>query len=154
MYPDPRVSTFIRENFLPVRVHVREQPDDFKRLGARFGAQWTPTTLIIDPEGIERHRIEGFLPADDYLTQLSLGLAKSAFARNQFDEAERRFRSVVDTYPKSDAAAEALYWAGVSRYKRTGDPEALNETGRQFRDQFTDTPWAKKASVWSGGPPN
>jgi TolA-binding protein len=81
---------------------------------------------------------------------VSLGLAKSAFARSQFDEAEPRFRSVVDTYPESDAAAEALYWAGVSRYKGTGDAEALKDTERQFRNRFTDTPWAKKASVWSG----
>jgi TolA-binding protein len=150
VYPDPRVSEFIKENFVPVRVHVREQPEEFKRLGARYGAQWTPTTLVIAPAGEERHRIEGFLPVEDFLAQLALGLAKSAFARGQFDEGERRFRSIVDTYPHSDAAPEAMYWAGVSRYKGTGDAAALKETGRQFRERFTDTPWAKKASVWSG----
>jgi TolA-binding protein len=149
VYPDPRVATFITDNVLPVRVHVREQADEFKRLGARFNAQWTPTTLIIDPEGQERHRIEGFLPADDFLAQLELGLAKSDFARGRFEDAERRFRALVERFPKGDAAAEALYWAGVSRYKHSGDPAALRDTARQFRDRFTETPWAKKASVWA-----
>ena len=41
-----------------------------------------------------------------------------------------------------------MYWAGVSRYKRTNDPAALEETGLAFQKAYRDTPWAKKASVW------
>ena len=148
MYPDPRVVEFITEHFEPVRVHVREQADEFKRLGAKFGAQWTPTILIIDPDGEVRHRIEGFLPVDDYLAQLMLGVGKSAFARNRFDESEQWYERVVQTYPKTEAAPEALYWAGVSRYKATGDAAALQQTARNFRERYADTSWAKKASVW------
>ena len=148
MYSDPRVVDFIQQHFTPVRAHVRDNHDEFKRLGARFNAQWTPTTLIVDSDGTERHRIEGFLPADDFLAQLTLGLAKSAFARGSFADAERLYREVVDTYPNTEGAAEALYWAGVSRYKGTGDASALGETARAFSSRYTDTSWAKKASVW------
>ena len=52
--------------------------------GDRFGAQWTPTILIVDREGQERHRIEGFLPADDLLSQLILGSAHAAFGAGDF----------------------------------------------------------------------
>jgi hypothetical protein len=148
VYPDPRVVEFITEHFEPVRVHVREQADEFKRLGAKFGAQWTPTILIIDPDGEVRHRIEGFLPVDDYLAQLMLGVGKSAFARNRFDDAEQWYERVVQTYPKTEAAPEALYWAGVSRYKASDDAGALQQTARNFRERYTDSSWAKKASVW------
>ena len=148
MYTDPRVVDFIQQHFTPVRAHVRDNHDEFKRLGARFNSQWTPTTLIVDSEGNERHRIEGFLPADDFLAQLTLGLAKSAFARGSFSDAERLYREVVDKYPNTEGAAEALYWAGVSRYKGTGDASALGETARAFSSRYTDTSWAKKASVW------
>lgn len=139
----------IESHFVPVRVHVREQAVDFKRLAERYTAPWTPTILLLDSEGTERHRIEGFLPADDFLAQLSLGLAKLAFAGKDYQEAERRFREVVDTYPNSEAAPEALYWAGVSRYKTTGDGSTLAETARQFSERYVGTSWAKKASVWS-----
>jgi outer membrane protein assembly factor BamD (BamD/ComL family) len=122
---------------------------DFRRFGQRFNAQWTPTLLVIDPEGIKRHRIEGFLPAEDLLAQLTLGLGHSAFARQQWDEAERRFRDVVDWFPGTEAAPEALYWAGVSRYKAKGDPAALGETAREFKRRYQDSSWAKKASVWA-----
>jgi hypothetical protein len=150
VYSDPRVVDFIQQHFAPVRVHVRENADEFKRLGARFNAQWTPTVLIVDSEGHERHRVEGFLPADDFLAQLTLGLAKSAFARGNFAEAEPLYRGIVEKYPDTEAGPEALYWAGVSRYKATGDGSALGETARAFSSRYTDTSWAKKASVWKG----
>jgi tetratricopeptide (TPR) repeat protein len=140
---------FVDENFVPVRVHVRQQADEFKHLGARYGAQWTPTTLVLDATGQERHRIEGFLPVDDYLAQLALGLGHSAFARGDFHEAERRYREIVERYPSTDAAPEALYWAGVARYKATGDAAALRDTAGQFRQRYQESSWAKKASVWN-----
>ena len=149
MYPDPRVINVITANFVPVRIHVREQADEFKRLGARFNAQWTPTILIVDRDGEARHRIEGFLPADDLLAQLTLGLAHSAFARQDFAGAERWYRAVLEEHPQTETAAEALYWAGVSRYKASGDASALADTAAQFSQRYRDSSWAKKASVWA-----
>lgn len=150
MYPDRRVAKLIDENFIPARVHARDDAKEFVRLGERYNAQWTPTILFLDPAGTERHRIEGFLPTDDFLAQVELGLAQMSFKRGDFADAERKFRAVVDTHGESDAAAEAMYWAGVSRYKGTGDASALGETARAFRDRYQDTPWAKRASVWGG----
>jgi hypothetical protein len=149
VYPNERVARFIQDNFIPARVHAKDQAEDFRRFGQRYNAQWTPTLLVIDPQGLERHRIEGFLPADDLLSQLVLGLGHSAFAGEQWEEAERRFREVVDRFPDSEAAPEALYWAGVSRYKGKGDPKALGETARAFSQRYKDSSWAKKASVWA-----
>jgi hypothetical protein len=148
VYPDPRVVRLIEESFVPVRVHVKENADDFKRLGERFGAQWTPTVLVIDDKGQERHRIEGFLPADDFLAQLALGAAQAKFAAGDYAAATRLFEDITSRYQSSDAAPEALYWAGVSRYKATADASALKDTARRFTERFQDTSWAKKASVW------
>jgi tetratricopeptide (TPR) repeat protein len=150
VYPDERVARFISDNFIPAKLHVKDQAADYKRFAQRYNAQWTPTLLVIDSEGNERHRIEGFLPAEDLLAQLTLGLGHSAFARGQWEEAERRFREVVNRYPNTEAAPEALYWAGVSRYKGKGDAGALAETGREFTRRYQGSSWAKKASVWKG----
>ncbi len=139
----------VSEDFLPVRVHVRDQAEDFKRLGKRFGAEWTPTILILDSSGEERHRIEGFLPAEDFMAQLGLGLGRIHFSAGRFQEAEDQFREVVERHPDGDAAPEALYWEGVSRYKRTDDPAELARIGEAFETAYQDTPWAKKASVWA-----
>ena len=89
------------------------------------------------------------MPADDFLAQLKLGLAHSAFARQQWEEAERRFRDIIQTLPESDAAPEALYWAGVAKYKGSGNAAALNDTAKQFKQRYAQSTWAKKASVWA-----
>ena len=142
------MARYLSEHLETVRVHVRDQKDEYKRLSERYNAQWTPTVLILDADGEERHRIEGFLPAADFLSQIALGLAKSAFQRKDYGEAERRYREIVDRFPSSEAAPEALYWAGVSNYKATGDPSALRATTTAFGQRYQDTAWAKKASVW------
>lgn len=148
MYPDERVARFVSDSFLPVRVHVKDDAEEYQRLGSRFGAEWTPTILVVDPGGDERHRIEGFLPVDELLGQLELGLARVELSAGSFADAEGRFQDVVRAHPETEAAPEALYWAGVARYKATDDGKALAETARAFRDRYQDTPWAKKASVW------
>jgi hypothetical protein len=125
---------------------VKEQPEAFER----FGAQWTPTVLLLDADGTERHRFEGYLPAPDFLAQLQLGLAHAAKARSDWAEAERRYREVANESSAAEAAAEALYWAGVAKYKASGDPSALASTAQAFQTRFTDSSWAKKASVWAG----
>ena len=149
MWPDERVVRFVNENFLPARVHVKDDGEAFKRFSERFKARWTPTILVLDPDGVEHHRIEGFLPADDLLAQLMLGRAHMAFQQQQWQEAERRFREIVDQLPHTDGAPEALYWAGVAQYKATGDPAALKATARAFSTRYQDSTWAKKASVWT-----
>jgi hypothetical protein len=128
-----------------VKLHVKEHPEAFQR----FGAQWTPTIQILDYEGVKRFQFEGFLPADDFLAQLKLGLAQVAFAKEDWKEAERRFRDIVETFPNTDAAPEALYWAGVSKYKGTGDATALGNTASAFKKRYPESTWAKKASVWA-----
>jgi TolA-binding protein len=78
-----------------------------------------------------------------------LGRAQIAFAGQQWDEAEKRFREIVEKFPETDAAPEALYWAGVSQYKGTHDAKFLKNTSNAFKERYQDTTWAKKASIWN-----
>lgn len=145
MYPDPGVESFINDNYVPVKIHIKEQPQVFER----FGVQWTPTMQVLDPDGTKRHQFEGFLPPEDFLAHLELGLAHSAFAGARWPEAESRYDDIVSRLPRSGVAPEALYWAGVSRYKNSGDATALRRTAEAFKTRYADSTWAKKASVWA-----
>ncbi len=129
--------------FIPVKIHVKEQPGTFKR----FGVQWTPVLVVLDPDGVERHRWEGYLPADEFIGQLELAVARSAFQRELWADAERLFREVADKHPNTDFAPQAVYYAGVSKYKG-GDASALPATARTLEARYGDTSWAKKSSVW------
>lgn len=144
MYPNPRVEQLIGDNVVPIRIKVREKPE----LMERFNAQWTPTILLLGPDGKEHHRIEGFLPTDDFLAQLLLGLGHVARARQRWDEAIPRYEEVLERHPDSEAAPAAQYWRGVARYKKSGDPAELAATTKAFEERYADTPWATRASVW------
>jgi len=138
------VAAAIANDFIPVKIHIKEQRPTFQR----FRAQWTPTQIVLDPEGVERHRVEGFLPVEDFLAQLELGLAKVALGLKRYEEAERRFLAVFEKYPRAGAAPEARYWAGVSAYKAGGGAEPLRATAKALEARFPDSEWTKKASVW------
>ena len=52
------MAAFINTNFIPVRLHVKNHGAEMKR----FAVDWTPTVLLVDADGKELYRIEGFLP--------------------------------------------------------------------------------------------
>ena len=104
--------------------------------------------LILDPNGTERHRIEGYLPRDEFRAHLELGLARIAFMNKNWSDAERRYTSVLDRFPNSQAAPEALYWKGVSRYKATNDHTVLGALPEQFRQRYSNSVWALKTGAW------
>ena len=54
MYPDSRISDFINQNFIPVKIHIKENPQSFER----FGAQWTPTVIIASPARVLFRAVE------------------------------------------------------------------------------------------------
>jgi thioredoxin-related protein len=144
-YADVEVSTFINENFLSVEAHIKEHPVYFHR----FDAVWTPTVLIMDSSGEERWRIEGYLPKNEFRSQLEIGLARISFMDKQWADAEQRYTQVMERYPETAAAPEAVYWRGVSRYKRTNDHTVLGGVAEELEEKYPQSVWAKKASVWS-----
>lgn len=104
--------------------------------------------LILDPNGKERYRIDGYLPKDEFRARLESGLARVAFMSKDFADAERRYTAVLDRYPNSKAAPEALYWKGVSHYKLTNDHTILGELPEMYRQKYPDSVWALKTAAW------
>ena len=88
------------------------------------------------------------MPADDFVSQLHLGLAKAAFSRGEFAEAERAFQAVASGHSKSDAAPQAIYWAAVSSYKASGKPDALGKAAAELKQKYPQSDWTTKGSVW------
>jgi len=104
--------------------------------------------IVLDPNGKERVRIEGYLPKDEFRAQLELALARVSFMSKNWKDAERRYTEVLERYPESKAAPEALYWKGVSRYKATNDHTVLGELPGQFQQKYPDSEWALKTAAW------
>ncbi|HZT42351.1 MAG TPA: tetratricopeptide repeat protein [Chthonomonadaceae bacterium] len=144
-YGDAATAAFINESFVPFTVNIKEHGALFHR----FDVLWTPTVLIMDPQGVERDRIEGYLPREEFRARLEMGLARAAFTAKHWEEAEKRYAQVAERYPDTPVTAEAIYWRGVSHYKGTNDHTALGEVAQQLSQKYPNSEWAKKASVWA-----
>jgi thioredoxin-related protein len=143
-YPHPKVIEFFSKYLVPVRVEISSQP-----LPKRFKVQWTPTLVTLDETGEEHHRTVGFLPPEELVPSLMLGIGKSYFDRERFAESEQTLDQLLAEYPRSDASPEATYYRGVGRYKRTHKAEELKKTIEALQKNFPQSEWAKRASVYT-----
>jgi len=139
-YPNEKVVEFVTKNLVPVQVLSDAQP-----IASNFNIKWTPTLITLDPEGKEHHRTVGFLPPEELIPSLLLGIAKSHFDRERFADALASLDRLVADYPKSDATPEGIYLRGVSRYKSTHDPKPLKEAYEKLQAEYPSSEWTKRA---------
>jgi len=139
-YPDDRVILFITENMIPLRVAFDAQP-----LSEDFNIKWTPALITLDPNGNEHHRTVGFLAPQELIPSLLLGMGKSYFETDRFDEALESLERLLGEYPESGSAPEAIYLSGVCRYKSTQNPEPLKAAYEQLTAEYPLSEWTKRA---------
>ena len=139
-YPNDRVIRFISENMIPLRVAFDARP-----LSADFNIKWTPAIITLDPDGNEHHRTVGFLAPQELIPSLLLGMGKSYFETDQFDEALGNLEKLLGEYPESGSAPEAIYLRGVCRYKSTQNPELLKAAYEQLTAEYPSSEWTKRA---------
>ena len=75
-------------------------------------------------------------------------MAKVHFDQDDFDAALSGFERVLNEYPQSDAAPEAVYLRGVSRYKKTHNAAPLKEAYEELQKTFPSSEWAKRAAPY------
>ena len=71
--------------------------------------------------------------------------AKTRFEQQQYAEALSVIQQLLDGYPRSGAAPEALFLKGVAGYKSTHDPKPLKESYEQLEAHYPSSDWTKRA---------
>ena len=141
-YPDAAVIDYINKNFIPLQINVQSDSD----LLVKYRAFWTPTIIILDSQGTEYYRFNGFLPPDEFIPQLQFGLGMMSLQKQDFKTASTQLKLVVEKHPKSDIAPEAQYWFGVSEYKSAHNVDALLNAWKRLKKDYPNSIWAKKVS--------
>jgi len=120
-----------------------------KALVKRYGIKWTPTIVILDSDGDEHHRFIGFLSPEDFIGQIILGRGKAEFNLDNFEQAIQCLQEILVRYPKTDAAPEAQYLLGVTKYKASHDPKELKLGLETLQRDYPNSEWTKKAQVYA-----
>lgn len=143
-FADPDVMNFISDHLVPVRVPVSNAA-----LLKEYRVTWTPTLLVIDYYGREHQRSVGYLPPDEAVGFLLLGMGKVSLDYGQYSEAVIQLNTLLNGCPDCAVAPEAVYLRGVARFKTSHSPEALKEIHQQLQARYPQSDWAKRATPFS-----
>ncbi len=139
------VISHIERHFVPVSLLTSGEPD----LSVAYNVELTPTFVLADEKGKELERWVGFLPPQDFISQMLLSEGLASFHRKRFKDAERAFSWILDMRPESAVAPEARYYLGVTLYMETGDSEHLARTWESMHRRYPGDTWTKRASAWA-----
>lgn len=142
-YPDPRVAEFIAQHCVAVRIPVKEN----RELVDEYLVSWTPNVVLADDSGRVHYRAEGYLPPEEFVARLALGVGKFQLNRKEFARAADRFEGVIGRHPGTAEAAEALYWLGVARYKPSHDAAQLHPIWERLAREYADSEWAVRTKI-------
>ncbi|HTY25559.1 MAG TPA: thioredoxin fold domain-containing protein [Desulfomonilaceae bacterium] len=102
-YPDPKTAEFVNRFMIPFRANTQSHAN----LAGRYGIQYTPTIITLDGEGKEHYRTVGFLPAQEFIPALMLGIGKAYFSQNLIKKALTMLDKLLAEFPGSKVATEA-----------------------------------------------
>jgi hypothetical protein len=139
-YPDTNVSEFTMKSVIPLRAPSNAEP-----LATDFNLKWTPTLITLDSTGKEHYRTVGFLPPEELIPTLLLGIGKTHFELNAFAEAIATFDKIIADYQKSSSAPEAIFFKGVCGYKSTHTAGPLKEAYEKLNAEYPQSEWTKRA---------
>jgi len=139
-YPAENVTNFVNKHMIPLRINVNT--DSVLKYYHYF---WTPSLAILDSNGIEIQRTIGFLGVDEFIPNMLLGLGKVRLNAGEYNAAMIPLKSIKETFQKSNAVPEAIYFSGVALYRSTNDPSKLKEVYEELLEDYPDNAWTKRA---------
>ena len=139
-YPDTKVTDFVMEAIIPLRI-----PADSEPLATDFTLRWTPTLIILDTNGKEHSRTVGFVAPEEFIPTILLGIAKTYYELRLFDQAIGGLEKIINTYPQSFAAPEAIYYRAVCGVKTVHDIGGLKRAYERLAKEYPQSEWVKRA---------
>ncbi|MBI5575032.1 MAG: hypothetical protein HY896_01570 [Deltaproteobacteria bacterium] len=149
-YSDAKVQKFIQEQFIPLRSQCFwDKPTGPME---RFGIKWTPTFVVLDADGKEHHRFMGYVPTDDLISNLGLGLGKIFFDTDRMAEAIMQFKTVIERHPDAGPAPEAVFHLGVAGYKHSHEAKELRQAYETLKAKYPQSEWTRRAEPYAAIP--
>ncbi len=141
-YPQTFVQDIINEYCVPIQIN--NSLDDNKPIVERFRHVWTPDLRILDDSGYELYRWNGYLPPAEFAAQVLAALGHARLRLRQFEAAEAHYADLLRRFPTAFVAPEAQYFAAVTGYRKTGEPNALLHGWHELEKTYPKTEWAAK----------
>lgn len=90
----------------------------------------------------------GFLSAKEFIPSMLLGICSAYSNSNESTMAIGCYEKILNDYPASDVAPEAMFRRGVNLYKSTHDLKPLKDAFTQLLVNYPTSTWTKRASPY------
>jgi len=141
-YPQPFVQAIVSDYCVPIQIN--NTLDESRPTVQRFRHVWTPDLRVLDGDGYELYRWNGYLPPAEFAAQLLAALAHARLRLREFDAAEALYADVLKRFPTALVAPEAQYFSGVTGYRKSGEANALLHGWHELEKTYPGSEWAVK----------
>jgi tetratricopeptide (TPR) repeat protein len=143
-YPQDLVKEAITAYAIPVQIDNSDPKNNIFLHSLHH--IWTPDIRIMNTDGYEMYRWDGFLPPFEFVARLQCGFGLAFLRLKRFDEAERCYLDVLRRFSTSYAAPEAQYYLGVTRYRRDPDSDEMLTQWAELRSRYPGSEYRVKQS--------
>lgn len=143
-YPQPPVVATVKAHAVPVQFDNTKAEN--KAVLSRMHHIWTPDLRVLDKDGSELYRWDGFLPPPDFIARALCGFAYAHLRSREFEQAEAIYVDVLTRFSTTYAAPEALYYLGVTRYRRDPESDELLTQWANLRSRYPMSEYRVKQS--------
>lgn len=143
-YPLQPVVDAILAHSIPVQVDNSKSQNN--KLLHSIHHIWTPDIRILNHDGYELYRWDGFLPPPEFAARTLCGFGLAYLRLKRFDQAESAYVDVLKHFSTTYAAPEAQYYLGVSRYRRDPQSDELLNQWANLRSRYPLSEYRVKQS--------
>jgi len=143
-YPQPPVIETIVAHGVPVQFDNSKKENNVFLHGIHH--IWTPDIRILNHDGYELYRWDGFLPPPEFMARTLCAYGLAYLRLKRFEQAEAVYVDVLKRFSTTYAAPEAQYYLGVTRYRRDPDSDGLLEGWANLRSRYPLSEYRVKQS--------
>jgi Tetratricopeptide repeat len=143
-YPQTEVAETILAHSIPVQFDNSKKENNLFLHGIHH--IWTPDIRILNHDGYELYRWDGFLPPSEFIARTLCGFALAYLRLKRFEQAEAVYVDVLKRFSTTYAAPEAQYYLGVTRYRRDPDSDELLIQWANLRSRYPASEYRVKQS--------
>ncbi len=143
-YPQTDVAETILAHSVPVQFDNSKKENNVFLHGLHH--IWTPDVRILNHDGYELYRWDGFLPPSEFIARTLCGFALAYLRLKRFEQAEAVYVDLLKRFSTTYAAPEAQYYLGVTRYRRDPDSDELLTQWANLRSRYPESEYRVKQS--------
>lgn len=141
-YPEISVSEAIGRLTAPYQIDNTAEAS--QPLLDRYRHVWTPDLRVLDLDGTELYRWNGYLPPAEFAPQLLVAVAHARLRRKEYDAAKALYEEALRRFPTALVAAEAEYYVGVAAYRASHNSSDLLKAWHELEKSHPESEWTVK----------